>query len=81
MSTLRPSHHPSDHRIADQQPPLESQSRSHHWMMLACCLPMVVIAIALLATGTASPGFLLVAVVCTVMMALMMRGMDHAGRR
>jgi hypothetical protein len=50
-------------------------------MMLACCLPMVVIAIALLATGTASPGFLLVAVVCTVMMALMMRGMDHAGRR
>lgn len=81
MSTLRPSHQPSDHFTADQQPPRGRPSRSHHWIMLACCIPMVIVAIAMFATGTASPGLLLVAVVCTVMMALMMRGMDHAGHR
>jgi drug/metabolite transporter (DMT)-like permease len=51
----------------------------HSWMMIACCIPMIVIAIALVATGVASPGFLFTAVACTVMMALMMRGMDHGG--
>jgi hypothetical protein len=49
----------------------------HGWMMIACCIPMIVIAIILVATGVASPGFLFVAVMCTAMMALMMRGMDH----
>ena len=49
----------------------------HGWMMIACCIPMLVIAVALVATGVASPGFILVAVMCTAMMALMMRGMDH----
>ncbi len=49
----------------------------HSWMMIACCIPMLVIAIALVATGVASPGFLLAALACTAMMALMMRGMDH----
>jgi hypothetical protein len=51
----------------------------HSWMMIACCIPMIVIAIALVATGVASPGFLLAAAACTAMMALMMRGMDHGG--
>lgn len=51
----------------------------HGWMMVACCLPMIVIAVALVATGIASPGFLFGALVCTVMMAVMMRGMDHGG--
>lgn len=46
-------------------------------MMIACCIPMLVIAIALVATGVASPGFLVAAVACTAMMALMMRGMSH----
>jgi hypothetical protein len=31
------------------------------------------------ATGVASPGFLFVAVGCTLMMPLMMRGMSHNG--
>jgi hypothetical protein len=50
-------------------------------MMVACCIPMLVIAVLLVATGAASPGFLVVALGCTAMMALMMRGMDHGGRR
>ena len=44
-------------------------------MMIACCIPMLVIAVALVATGVASPGFIVVALACTAMMALMMRGM------
>jgi len=49
--------------------------RGHGWMMIACCIPMLVIAVVLVATGVLSAGFLLVAVGCTAMMALMMRGM------
>jgi hypothetical protein len=45
-------------------------------MMIACCIPMLVIAIALVAAGVVNPGFLFVAIACTVMMALMMRGMS-----
>jgi hypothetical protein len=51
----------------------------HSWMMIACCIPMIVIAIALVATGVASPGFLFAAAACTVMMAVMMRGMHGGG--
>lgn len=45
------------------------------WMMIACCVPMLVIAIVLVATGVAGVGFIVIAVMCTAMMALMMRGM------
>jgi hypothetical protein len=51
----------------------------HGCMMIICCIPMLVIAGILVATGAASPGFLVVAVGCTLMMALMMRGMSHGG--
>jgi hypothetical protein len=51
----------------------------HGWMMIACCIPMLVIAIALVATGVVSAGFLVIAVGCTVMMALMMLGMRGSG--
>jgi hypothetical protein len=51
----------------------------HGWMMIACCIPMLVIAVVLVATGVASRGFLVVAVGCTLMLALMMRGMGHGG--
>jgi hypothetical protein len=49
----------------------------HGWMMIACCIPMLVIAVILVATGIASPAFLFAAVGCTLMMAMMMRGMGH----
>ncbi len=42
---------------------------------------MLVIAVVLVATGVANPGFLFVAVACTAMMAMMMRGMGHGDGR
>jgi len=49
--------------------------RGHGWMMIACCIPMLLIAGILVTTGVASPAFLVVAVGC----ALMMGGMSHGG--
>lgn len=51
----------------------------HGWMMIACCVPMLVIAAVLLAVGVVSVGFLVFAVGCTAVMAFMMRGMSHGG--
>lgn len=51
----------------------------HSWMMIACCIPMLVIALVLVATGVVNASFLFFAVMCTLMMAMMMRGMGHGG--
>ena len=51
----------------------------HGWMMMICCIPMVAIAIALVATGVASSSFLLTAGLCVGMMFMMMRMMNHGG--
>jgi hypothetical protein len=55
----------------------------HGLMMIACCIPMLVIAGLLVATGVVNPGFLVFAVVCTAMMVMMMRSMpgdrQHGG--
>ena len=61
----------SHHRPDSEQP------GRHGWMMIACCIAMLVIAIALVARGVIGAGFLLVAVGCTAMMAMMMRGTDR----
>ena len=53
----------------------------HSWMMIACCIPMLVIAVVLVATGVAGIGFIFAAVMCTAMMAMMMRGMDSGGTK
>ena len=53
--------------------------RGHGWMMIACCIPMIALAVILVSTGAVGPGFLLVALACTAMMALMMGGM-HGGK-
>lgn len=47
----------------------------HRWMMIACCVPMLVIAVVIAATG-AGLGFLVAAVMCTAMMFLMMGAMS-----
>ena len=51
------------------------QHGGHGWMMIACCIPMLVIAIVLVATGVVGVGFIFAAVACTAMMAMMMGGM------
>jgi len=50
----------------------------HGWLMIACCIPMLIIAVALVASGAVSPSFLIVALACTAMMAMMMRGMHDS---
>lgn len=47
------------------------------WLMMVCCVPMLVIAIVLVATGVAGAGFIFAAVMCTAMMAMMMGAMSH----
>jgi hypothetical protein len=76
----------NDTRLEDRNPKSQmspaaktSGHAGHSWMMIACCIPMLVIAVALVAAGVASPSFIVAAVACTAMMALMMRGMDHGG--
>ena len=51
----------------------------HGWMMIICCIPMILIAIALVVTGVASPGVIFIALMCFAMMALMMRAMPGDG--
>ena len=53
----------------------------HGWMMIACCVPTLVAAVVLVAAGVVRPGFLLVAVGYTVMIAVMMAGMGHGSDR
>lgn len=48
-------------------------------MMLICCIPMLLIAVGLMVSGAASPGILVPAILCTLLMALMMRGMPGHG--
>lgn len=74
-----------EHRTPSWQPTPPAQEPGggrhgrHGWMMIACCVPMLAIAVLLVATGAASPGFLVVALGCTAMMALMMGGMHGGG--
>ena len=44
-------------------------------LMIACCVPMLAIALIIALSG-AGFGFLVVAVMCTAMMAMMMAGMS-----
>ena len=70
----------SSHDVqANRGPAHEKSHGGHGWMMIVCCIPMLIIAVALVATGAVSASFLLFAIGCTVMMALMMRGMNHMG--
>lgn len=48
---------------------------SHRWMMVACCIPMVIIVVALIAAGAINIGWLLFAAACVALMAMMMGGM------
>lgn len=69
----------SDHSHVDgpqglQRPDDSTQTghSGHRWMMLACCVPMLIIVAALIVTGVAGTGAIIFAAVCVGMMALMM---------
>jgi Flp pilus assembly protein TadB len=66
-----PTNVPEDHKSAAHG--------GHGWMMMICCVPMLAIAVVLVVTGVLSAGFLFVALACTAMMAMMMRGMNRGG--
>ncbi len=69
-----------DHPQSSEEPAHTRQGHGGHGlMMIACCIPVLVIAAVLVATGVVSAAFLIFALACTAMMALMMRGRGHAG--
>ncbi|MHB8333693.1 MAG: hypothetical protein ACYDEH_02150 [Acidimicrobiales bacterium] len=51
--------------------------RTNHMTMIACCIPVLLIAVVLVATHVVSASAIVIAVGCVVMMAFMMRGMNH----
>lgn len=69
------NHDHTDHQAAKTK----GHGGHSRWMMVACCVPMLLIAVAIVASG-AGWGFLIVAATCTAMMALMMGGMSHGIR-
>ena len=56
-----------------------SVHRGHagHGWMLACCIPMLLVVIALVVTGVVSASAILYALACVAMMAVMMAGMGR----
>lgn len=65
--------------IDTQDPQKAGAGGGHGWLMIVCCIPMLIIAGVLVATGVVSGVFLLFAIVCTAMMAMMMKGMSQGG--
>jgi hypothetical protein len=53
----------------------------HAWMMIACCIPTVAVAITLIATGVVGSGLIFAAIMCTAMMAMMMRMLSGGGEQ
>lgn len=63
-------------RPADQDPHAGHGTHGgHELMMLICCVPILVIAVALVATGVAGSSIIVTALLCTAMMAAMMFAM------
>lgn len=63
-------------RAAVEDPAVQHEGgHGHGLMMLVCCVPMLLIVFALVATGVAGPGAIVFALLCTAMMAVMMFAM------
>jgi Flp pilus assembly protein TadB len=67
------------HELAHHAQDGQGDHAGHRWMMIACCIPMLALAVVLVVTGVAGAGALFAAIACTVMMALMMGGKSHGG--
>ena len=63
----------ADHQHSDSEH--ERSHGGHRWMMIACCIPMLIVVAALVVSGAAGTGAIIYAVVCLGMMWLMMRAM------
>ncbi|OJV78720.1 MAG: hypothetical protein BGO37_12855 [Cellulomonas sp. 73-92] len=68
---------PDHHHAPVDQPSTGGSHHGHRWMMLACCVPMLVIVAVLLATGTAGIGAVIFAVACVGIMTVMMLAMPR----
>jgi hypothetical protein len=68
----------------NEEPGRHTGHSGHGWMMVACCIPLLVIAVVLVATGVATASFLFAAIACMAMMgltmAMMIRGMAGGGK-
>ena len=69
----------SGHDDHTEHPGAGGHSR-HRWMMIACCIPMLVVAVALIASGTVGIGGIVFALACVGMMAAMMFSMGGEHR-
>lgn len=52
-----------------------------HWIMIACCAPVIAVAVGLVVTGYAGIGAVVIVVGCVVMMSVMSVAMGHGDRR
>lgn len=67
-----------DHSTESNSP--NKKGMNHRLLMIACCIPMLLITLGLVFAGVISASFLIFAAICTAMMALMMSGM-HGGNK
>jgi hypothetical protein len=65
----------SPHTGHDHSTPGAQGKHRHRWLMIACCIPMLLVVAALLVSGVAGAGAIIFAVVCLAMMWLMMTAM------
>lgn len=73
MSTRSPNNPAVPEEELGRHEPGNHGHLAHRWMMLACCVPMLVVVGALLVSGVASTGAIVFAVLCVLMMWLMMK--------
>ena len=71
----------SDREPQDPHGDHQSSGWGHRLMMLACCVPMLILVISLAASGTAGSGALVFALLCVAMMGAMMFLMPGGGHR
>jgi hypothetical protein len=77
-----PVHHHDGHQHPDEDAATGHRGHGgHRLMMIACCIPMLVIVGILVATGVAGTGAIVFAAICLAVMAAMMFAMpgrhDH----
>lgn len=65
MTNNYPGPKPNGHDLG------HGEHRGHSLLMILCCIPMVAIAVVLVATGVAGSGVVLAALACITMMAAM----------